>query len=366
MKEKISKFFASVGLPRIIIMLLFVTLLASAAPLGLNVLGLLGDTIKRFGMYGILVLAMVPGIQCGINLNFGVSLGIIGGLVGALLSIELNIAGIPALVAISPVFAKFVAIMFAMLVGALLGAVIGAGYGMLLNRVKGSEMTVSTYVGFSVIAFMNILWVSLPFKSGILIWPASGEGLRNTINLADSFGEVFSNFGGFYIGGESGAYIPTGLLLFTAAVCFIVWLFLRSKTGMAMSAAGANPTFARASGINVDKMRILGTSISTALGAIGIITYAQTYGFLQLYNAPLMMSFTCVAAILIGGASTSRAKISYVIIGTFLFVGILAVALPVANKVLPEGNLSEVVRIIITNGIILYALTKAGGGTVRE
>ena len=129
-----------------------------------------------------------------------------------------------------------------------------------------------------------------------------------------------------------------------------------------MSAAGANPLFTRSSGINVNKMRVLGTTISTALAAVGIITYAQSYGFLQLYNAPLMMGFHSVAAVLIGGATTNRAKISHVIIGTFLFQGILAVALPVANKLLPESNLSDVLRIIICNGIILYALSKTKGG----
>lgn len=50
------------------------------------------------------------------------------------------------------------------------------------------------------------------------------------------------------------------------------------------------------------------------------------------------------------------------IIGTFLFQALLVVALPVSNAVLPEGNLSEVVRIIISNGIIVYALTRIGGG----
>ena len=75
-----------------------------------------------------------------------------------------------------------------------------------------------------------------------------------------------------------------------------------------------------------------------------------------------MMGFHSVAAVLIGGASIKRAKISHVLIGAFLFQGILAVALPVANKILPEGNLSDVIRIIISNGIILYALSKTKGG----
>ena len=79
-----------------------------------------------------------------------------------------------------------------------------------------------------------------------------------------------------------------------------------------------NELFTLSNGINVDRMRIFGTSISTVLGAIGIIMYAQTYGFLQLYNAPLMMGFTAVASVLLGGATVTRAKIYNVIIGTLL------------------------------------------------
>ena len=45
----------------------------------------------------------------------------------------------------------------------------------------------------------------------------------------------------------------------------------------------------------------LATVISTILGGIGIIIYAQGFGFYQLYNAPLMMAFPAIAAVLIGG-----------------------------------------------------------------
>ena len=209
-------------------------------------------------------------------------------------------------------------------------------------------------------AFMNMIWLTLPFKDGNLIWPIGQQGMRNTISLEGSFGLVLNNFLDFNIGD---LHIPTGLILFFLLTCFAVFIFMKSKAGIAMSAAGANPTFSKASGINVDKMRVLGTAISTALAAVGIITYAQSYGFLQLYNAPLMMGFHSVAAVLIGGASLKDAKISHVIIGTFLFQGILTVALPVVNKILPEGNLSDVIRIIISNGIILYALSKTKGGS---
>jgi len=347
MREKISNVYDSIGLPRLIIISFLLFMLAISGPLGLSVQSLLGDSIRRWAMNGILVLAMVPAVQCGIGLNFGISLGIVGGLLGATMTIEMGISN------------PWISILVAMLIGVAIGSLLGIAYGLLLNRVKGSEMTVSTYIGFSIIAFMNMIWLSLPFKSGELIWPLGGQGMRNTISLDSSFGGVFNNKWSFNIGD---LIIPTGLIIFFLFTCFLVWLFMRSKVGIAMSAAGENPAFTRSSGINVNKMRILGTAMSTALAAVGIITYSQSYGFLQLYNAPLMMGFHSVAAVLIGGASISRAKISHVILGTFLFQGILAVALPVANKVLPEGNLSDVIRIIISNGIILYALSKTKGG----
>ena len=109
-----------------------------------------------------------------------------------------------------------------------------------------------------------------------------------------------------------GFVVPTGLLLFLFFMCFLVWLFMRSKTGMAMSAAGSNPMFAKAAGINVNKMRLIGTTLSTVLAAVGIIVYAQGFGFMQLYNGPMMMGFNSVAAVLIGGASPKRASISHV------------------------------------------------------
>jgi simple sugar transport system permease protein len=54
-----------------------------------------------------------------------------------------------------------------------------------------------------------------------------------------------------------------------------------------------------------------------------------------------------------------------VVIGCFLFQGILTLGMPVANVLVPQGNISEIMRILISNGIILYALTKTGGA-VRD
>ena len=61
-----------------------------------------------------------------------------------------------------------------------------------------------------------------------------------------------------------------------------------------------------------------------------------------------------------------KAGITNVVVGTFLFQGLLTIGLPVANALFPEGNLSEIIRIVVSNGIILYALTKAKGGDSND
>ena len=102
-----------------------------------------------------------------------------------------------------------------------------------------------------------------------------------------------------------------------------MWAFLHTKTGTAMTAVGSNPTFDKAAGVNVDKMRMLSVIMSTWLAAVGILVYEQGFGFIQIYTAPFYMALPAVSAILIGGASVNKASIANVIIGTFLFQGIV-------------------------------------------
>lgn len=335
------------GIPRVIIGVFFILLCLMCLWYDLALSTLLSNTIVRMGMNSVMVLAMVPGIQCGISLNLGLPIGLVAGLIGGLLAIELGIPG-------------WGGFLFAIAVGSVLAAVCGYLYAQLLNRLKGDEMSVTTYVGLSIVSVMCIGWLVMPFKSLKLRWPM-GTGLRNTIGLdSTNFKQILNNFLAFDIGGFT---VPTGLLLFMALCCWLVWLFSRSKTGVAMQAVGNNPRFAEAAGINVDKMRIIGTTLSTVLGAVGILVYSQSYGFMQLYTAPRQMGFVAASAILIGGASTSRCKISHVLIGTFLFQGVLTLGMPVANVLVPGSTISETLRILISNGIILYALTKSGGDT---
>ncbi len=334
-------FIYRLGIPRFIIILFLILLMIFAIYLDIPLSGLITDILVRFGMNAILVLSMVPGIQSGIGLNFNIPLGIICGLIGALISVEFQLTG-------------FVGLFASILIAAPLAGITGFFYGKMLNRVKGQEMTVGNYVGYSVVSFMCIFWLLAPFKSPELIWAYGGSGLRVTVSLESSIRHVLNDFLAFNIGSIR---IPTGLMLFFAVFAFVIWLYSRSNKGLSMIVAGSNEKFALSNGIDVDRERIKGTIMSTILASIGIIVYSQAFGFLQLYNAPLYSAMPAAAAILIGGASIKRANIFHVIMGTILFQSLLVVALPVIN-VIAEGSMSEVIRIIVSNGIILYALTR--------
>ena len=145
------------GLPRIIIALFLVALFVVAPFVDVNVAASLSDIINRFGMNGLLVLAMVPMIQAGCGLNFGLSLGVIAGLLGSTLAMQFGLTGWGGIFG-----AMAISIPFAVL--------FGWGYSLLLNRVKGEEMTIAMYVGFAAVMFMSIMWLVLPYSSSNMVW----------------------------------------------------------------------------------------------------------------------------------------------------------------------------------------------------
>lgn len=340
--NRIMNFIEKAGWPRIIIALFLFSLFIVAPFVRVRIDTSISDTLVRFGMNGVMVLAMVPMIQSGCGLNFGLPLGIIAGLIGAVTSIELGVTGLQG-------------IFTAMLIAIPVAALLGLAYGILLNKVKGGEMMIATYVGFSSVAFMCIMWLMLPYKSPNMVWGYAGAGLRTTISVEGYWEKAISNVASFHIGDFF--FCPTGMFIFFALMCFFMWIFMRTKTGTAMTTVGSNPEYARSAGVDVNRMRIISVILSTVLGAIGIIMYEQSFGFIQLYMGPFYMAFPAVAAILIGGASVHKASILNVVIGTFLFQGILTMTPSVINSLI-ETDMSEVIRIIVSNGMILYALTR--------
>ena len=81
-----------------------------------------------------------------------------------------------------------------------------------------------------------------------MIWGYGGSGLRTTISVSGYWLHVLNDLLSFQ---QGHFFVPTGTFLFFAVLALLMWLFMRSKTGTAMTAVGSNPEFARASGVNV-------------------------------------------------------------------------------------------------------------------
>ncbi|MDR2509398.1 MAG: ABC transporter permease [Spirochaetaceae bacterium] len=340
-KNTFYKLIEDFGWPRIIIFCFVAALFAASPFVGVDVVACFSDVCIRFTQNAVLVLAMLPMIQSGAGLNFGLPTGIIAGLLGATIAMQTGVGG-----ATGFALAILISLPFAL--------VFGLGYGIVLNKVKGEEMTIAMYVGFSAVTFMSILWLALPFTNPTMVWAYAGQGLRTTISLEGYWSHILNNF----LAIKAGTFVfPTGALLFFIICAVLMRFFMLSKTGTALTAVGSNPRFARAGGVSVDRMRIISVCVSTLFGAVGIIVYQQSFGFIQVYNAPLYMAFPAVAAILLGGASVQKATIFNVVIGTFLFQSILTMTPSVINSVV-KTDMSEVIRILISNGMIVYALTR--------
>ena len=342
--ERVRAIAREAGIPRLLIAAFVVALFSVAAATHMNLAGLVTDSIVRVARNGVLVLALLPAIQGGLGLNFGLPIGIICGLIGCVFSLNANVGGIYG-------------VLLASAIGTGLAVPAGIAYGWLLNRTRGQEMMVGTYLGFALVSGMSIFWLLAPFTNPTLVWAIGGKGLRTTLSLGGIYDKVLDRWLSFTVAGVT---IPTGALLAFFAICFLVWWFFRTRMGISIAAARGSTRFARAAGISDERTRIQASVLTTVLGAIGIVIYSQSYGFVQLYTAPLLMAFPAIACILIGGATVTRATITNVLVGTFLCPSILTVALPVTSQVI-EGDISETARLIIQNGMILYALTRTGG-----
>ena len=216
MTGRIATALRSFGLARSIIAA-FAALLFLTAALHeqLDFPALVGQSLVRIGMNGILVVAMLPSIRAGLGPNFGLPLGILAGLLGSMLAMEYDLTGTAGFAA-------------ALVVGIAIAIPAGILYGVLLNAVRGKEMVVGIYVGFATVALTSVFWALAPFRNPKLIWPLGGSGLRTTRKMDDYWGGLLDGFLDFRLFGVN---VPTGLLLFGAACCVVVALFFRPESG---------------------------------------------------------------------------------------------------------------------------------------
>jgi len=331
------------GMPQLIVIVYLIILAVSLKYIGVSYIDMINESLIKWVMNGVLVLSLIPMINVGAGRNFGLPIGISAGLIGMCIALEFRLEG-------------WLGFGISILAGSIIAVLFGYIYSIILNRLNGNEEIVGTFAGFSFIPIMNIFWTLAPFTNRQMLYPVGGQGLRPKINLDGYFDGILDNFFKINIGN---LVIPAGLILFFMALCLIVYLFQKTRMGIAMSCVSENEAFVKLSGIDINKYRTIAIIFSNVLAAIGIIVYSQSYGFIHLYDGPFMMAFPAVSAILIGGASKNKASVFHVLLGTYLYQTTFLLSVPVANALLiPE--MSEIIRMIVTNGIILYAFLYEG------
>lgn len=345
MKDKVKN---RLGAPQIIIGLFMVALFIVAGGLKMNIPDLISQSFTKFVMNGVMVLAMIPMINAGVGMNFGLPVGIVSGLIGMCCAIQLRLTGITGFLG---------AILFSIPIAIAFGYV----YAMILNQVKGKEDIAAIFIGYSLIPLMDFFWTVAPFTNREMLYPIGGSGLRPKISLENYFTNVLESIGSISV---AGIVVPLGMLGFYAIIAVLIYLFFKTKYGTVMLAVGENEKFCQLSGVKIKRVRIMAIILSTIIGAIGICVYAQSYGFVELYESPKSFAFPAVSAILIGGCIGKRAGVFQAILGTYLYQTIYLLSAPIANIILIP-QMSEIIRMIITNGIILYAFLKQERGIKR-
>jgi len=394
--DKLRRFVISNIVPIVFIIVCFLGVVYSGSSPAI----ILMDVISRFDRNAFLVISLIIPILTGLGLNFGIVLGAMAGQMALFLVCVMKLQGLTAVVV-----ATLISIPLAILFGWLTGA--------LLNRTKGQEMITSMILGFFAsgvyqFIFLFALGGIIPINAPGIMLGTGRPGVRNTIDLTNMkyaldniwkldifsaiilFGALFLviyalklilkkektkknfiNIGvsaavivfGFVAGNmelfkqyKALAKVPMVPFILIALLCLFVPAFLKTKLGQDMRAVGQDMGVAAVSGINVNRTRIISVCISTVLAAVGQIIFLQNLGNMSTYNAHENVGMFSAAALLIGGASVSKATVGQAIMGTILFHLLFNVSPMAGKNIFGSAEIGEYFRVFIAYGIIAVTL----------
>lgn len=372
---------------------------------GVSLRFFLHELLSRFFRNIFLVLSLVIPVTAGLGLNFGIVIGAMAGQIAVAWVRFFNFGGISGLL-LCFVISTPIAILF------------GYMTGHLYNKTKGQEMIASLIVGFFANGLYQFLFlyviggiikVDLPHY---MIKP-DGVGVRATVDMGSQakgglqyaldgimriplmwalfilsvvfVAVMFHLYEGksknssertiftvkmcsaLFVGALSAFFALTGsslmkvtvplvTLLVIASLCvFIEWV-TSTKLGQDFRSVGHSQHIADVSGIDVNRKRILAVEISTVLAAFGQVIYLQDMGTLSTYSSHTQIGMFSVAALLVGGASISRANIWHAIVGTILFNAMFIMSPEIGRALFGQVLLGEYFRTFMVYGVIGVAL----------
>lgn len=337
--EAVRAFIRQNAVPVMFLALSGLGVLASGKPL----MFLLQETIARMARNSFIVLSLVIPIVAGLGLNFAIVLGAMAGQAGLIAVTASGLGGFPGFIT-------------AILVSFPLAMVLGWAAGSIMNRAKGREMIAGMILGFFMngiyqLVFLFGVGTVIPIRDPDMVLP-QGIGLRNTVSL-DSIKYALDNLFVLYLG-------PVRLPLATFAVIgLLTWGIVRvfsTKLGQDMRAAGQDMRISEVAGIRVNRTRMAAILISTVLGAIGQVIFLQNMGTLNVYDSHGQTGTFAIAALLVGGASVTRATIGQALLGTFMFHLLFIISPYAGQNLLGSAQVGEYFRVFLAYAVIAFSL----------
>lgn len=356
------------------------------------------ELFGRLSRNAFIVLALIIPIVAGMGINFAITIGAMAAQIAALWVIEWGVSGLGGLL-LAAAMTVPIAAFFGFLIG------------KLMNKMKGQEMIGGLILGYFANGLYQLLFLFvfgnlIPLNTPGLVIKGS-TGVANTIDLSTERGFKYALDGIWRIPFGQALYICCGAI---AAVLLILWLckklkrnkaligigvsaalcalyqipavaalfsmvnvpmvtflvvgalclfnlgLMKTRIGQQFRAVGQNRTVANASGINVDRVRIIAIVISTVLAGWGQLIFVQNMGSFQTYGAHEQVGLYAGAAILVGGASIRRATNSQAMLGCILFHLLFIVAPAAGKNLFGDAAIGEYFRVFISYGVIALAL----------
>lgn len=267
--------------------------------------------------------------QVSINalLAFGVTFVIITG------GIDLSLGSI---VAVSGVTSAMLAhpdsypVLIPIIMGLLAGLLMGAFNGFIITKSK--------------IAPFIVTLGTMTIGRGLALILSDG---RPVSNLSDSFN---------YLGSGTVLGIPVLILIFILVFALCAIILSKTILGRYIYAIGGNEQAARASGINIDRVKLSVYSISGLLAGLAGILLASRITTGQ-PNAGAGFELDAIAAVVIGGTSTAggRGTMAGTLIGVLL-IGVINNGLDLLN--VTSYYQQVVMGIIIIGAVVLDSLNQ--------
>ena len=151
----------------------------------------------------------------------------------------------------------------------------------------------------------------------------------------------------------SGQYKIVVALIAVALVVLFLWLFLRTRLGLALRATGDNPDMVRSSSINPVFTTIIGLCIANAFTGLSGCLLAQSQKSVNIDIGSGMVTIA-LASLLIGNAFTGKGKIPVraagAVLGAFIFRLVYTIALRFNMPAFMLKFVSSVIVVIAISG----------------